>query len=89
MKTKHVLLVVDSLCAIQCVCVALFILRDGFQFSDLGVLILSVAFAWLCISYFRTMLHLVQVKTDSQKLDLELSELFREAKDQKNKPESK
>lgn len=80
MKLKHILLIIDSFCVLQFVSIAVLSLKNGFQRFDLWVLFLSFTFGVLCTSYFRTMFQLMQVRSDSQKLDAELNDLFQKAK---------
>jgi len=80
MKLKHILITVDSFCTLQFAAVAFLSLKNGLQRFDILVLILSMAFGLLCASYFRTMFQLMQARSDSQKLDGELNDLFQRAK---------
>ncbi len=79
MKTSTFLRLVDGLCLIQVCLVSIFIFKNGFQKFDLWILALSLTFAFLCASYFRTMLQLMSTKKDARMMDDELKDLFKKA----------
>ncbi|HSA31721.1 MAG TPA: hypothetical protein P5160_07980 [Candidatus Omnitrophota bacterium] len=79
MKTITFLRLVDGLCLIQVCLVSVFVFKNGFQKIDLWIVALSLTFAFLCASYFRTMLQLMSTKEDARKMDDELKDLFRKA----------